>query len=120
MRYFLFAFIGLFLFASCENEPRQESFVEQTIAVPGWLVGAYNGVHTQKELNVYPDKIAFEYLDIYKEILPAQVVQVELEATRFLVYTEDNEVLIFNKTTIDSEINFQFDELNLGWFRSKQ
>ncbi|GGD14784.1 hypothetical protein [Flavobacterium orientale] len=120
MRHLLFAFIGLLLLTSCESEPIQEAFVEQTIAVPGWLVGTYDGVHTQKELSVYPDKITFEYLDISKEIVASQVVQVQLEESRFLVYTIDNELLIFNKTTLDSEINFHFNELNLGWFRNKK
>ena len=120
MRHLLFVFIGLFLLTSCESEPIQESFVEQTIAVPTWLVGTYDGVHTQTELLVYPEKITIEYLDVYKEILPTQVVLIEQEATRFLVYTDSNEIIIFNKTTLDSEINVRFNELNLGWYRNKK
>lgn len=122
---YLFIIIGFVFLTSCSSEPIQEASVSQalaskTISIPAWLVGDYNGVHTQKELSIYPEKITFEYLDVYKEILPTDVVQVVSEATRFLVYTVNDELIIFNKTTLDSEINVHFNELNLGWFRNKK
>lgn len=120
-----FIIVGFVFIVSCSSEPVQEASIAQTIttqtiSIPAWLVGDYDGVHTQKELSIYPEKITFEYLDVYKEIIPSQVFQVQEEATRFLVYTLEDEVIVFNKTTIDSEINMRFNELNLGWFRNKK
>lgn len=122
---YLFIIVGFVFLTSCSSEPVQEAIISQaltsqTISIPAWLVGDYDGVHTQKELSIYPEKITFEYLDVYKEILPTDVVQVVSEGTRFLVYTVNDEVIVFNKTTIDSEINMRFNELNLGWFRNKK
>jgi hypothetical protein len=122
---YIFIIVGFVFLTSCSSEPVQEARISQTltsqiISIPAWLVGDYDGVHTQKELSIHPEKITFEYLDVYKEITPSQVFQVQEETTRFLVYTLNDEVIVFNKTTIDSEINMRFNELNLGWFRNKK
>ncbi|MDP2161795.1 MAG: hypothetical protein Q8K02_15030 [Flavobacterium sp.] len=122
---YLFIILGFIFLTSCSSEPIQEASVSQvlaskTISIPAWLIGDYDGVHTQKELSIYPEKITFEYLDVYKEIHPSDVLQVVSETTRFLVYTTNDELIVFNKTTLDSEINVHFNALNLGWFRNKK
>ncbi len=111
--------IGFVILVSCSNEPFLE-VKATTIDIPQWLVGTYDGLHTQKELEVLPEKITFQYLDVYKEIYPSQVLYVKNEATRFLVFTDSMEQIVFNKSSLDSEINVRLNDLNLGWFRQKK
>lgn len=44
----------------------------------------------------------------------------ETENENQYIITTLSDILIFNKTTLDDEINFQLNDLNLGWFKNKK
>lgn len=108
--------IGMLLFTlwSCSTEEiEQQSFI-----VPSWLVGDYMGVHTQAPLSVSQQGIQFqinqEFYDF--QISPmTQTVETELSITFYM----GSEVLVFNKTTLDTEVNLKYNDLYLGWFRKR-
>jgi hypothetical protein len=88
------------------------------VVLPSWLVGEYMGVHTQSPLSVNNSTIQFEVnQQVYQFSMNpnVQIEQTELSITFFF----GSEVLTFNKTTQDTEVHLQFNDLYLGWFRKR-
>jgi hypothetical protein len=114
-----------FLVLSCSVEPVQLEAAETKVTItqlrlPVWLQGTYEGIHTQQPLDVTDTLIVFAFSGTTYEYAPEDIVQEIHEEGRYLLYTADETVLIFNKTTKPDEINLRFNELNLGWFRLVQ
>lgn len=105
-----------FVLIGCDSESVETS--PKQVNLPTWLVGEYEGVHTQEFLTITNDTISFK---IAQEIYQFNVSELNLQASdeNSITFTRASETLYFNKTTLASEINFQFNELNLGWFRKQ-
>lgn len=109
-------FIGVLLLTlwSCSTEEiEQESFI-----VPGWLVGKYMGVHTQAPLSISQQGIQFQINQEFYDFQISPVVQT-VETELSITFYFGSEVLVFNKTTFDSEVNLKYNDLHLGWFRKR-
>jgi hypothetical protein len=113
LRYLTLLLICLFLF-SCETEEVQVD--TQTLRVPEWLKGNYEGVHTQEFLLVNSNLIRFKFDDITYHYTNDDVLEIQEDQNSYTVITT-TVPLKFNKTTLNSEINLRYGELNLGWFR---
>jgi hypothetical protein len=111
----LVVFLSIFLIG-CDSES-VESKLEQ-VNLPTWLLGEYQGVHTQEFLLITNETISFKVNQIDYQF---EMTQLQLLASdeNSITFTVNSETLYFNKTTIATEINFQFNELNLGWFRKQ-
>lgn len=105
--------IGLFLIG-CESESAEIN--AQQFNLPEWLKGDYEGVHTGKYLQISNERILFMVEEQAYQFQPDMIISETEEENRYIIFT-DTAVLLFNKTTIEEEINFRFNELNLGWFR---
>ncbi|MBP6585545.1 MAG: hypothetical protein KA215_07760, partial [Flavobacterium sp.] len=90
----------------------------QALTIPEWLKGNYEGVHTKENLVISNQKITFKVEQTVYEFEVNQILSHQEEENRFIIQTA-SDILIFNKTTLQTEINFQFNELYLGWFRKR-
>lgn len=109
---------------SCSSESEQEVIatnVTSHLRLPIWLEGTYNGVHTGQDLIVSNQTVSFGYLSNFVEINAQDVIS-ELENDHSYMITTSEYVVVFNKSSIQTEINLRLNELNLGWYRqvSKQ
>ncbi len=102
------------LFHSCETEEIQSDV--KTLDVPEWLKGNYEGVHTQDFLQVNANLITFKFDNVTYTYTNQDVVQIIEDEKSYIVQTSTVQ-LRFNRTTLNSEINLRYGELNLGWFR---
>lgn len=84
--------------------------------IPEWAEGEYMGVHTGKPLMIESNKVQFQIEQTSYEFFANEFTDVIIEENKVLLFTE-SDILVFSKTTLDSEINFKFNELYLGWFR---
>ena len=114
-RIVLVLFATLFL-VSCESESIETQ--PQALTIPEWLKGNYEGVHTKENLVISNQKITFKVEQTVYEFEVNQILSHQEEENRFIIQTA-SDILIFNKTTLQTEINFQFNELYLGWFRKR-
>lgn len=108
--------IGMLLITllSCSTEEvEQQSFI-----VPAWLVGDYMGVHTQAPLSVSEQGIQFQINQEFYDFQLSPIVQT-VETELSITFYFGSEVLVFNKTTLDSEVNLKYNDLHLGWFRKR-
>ncbi len=105
-----------FVLIGCDSES-VESTPEQT-SLPTWLTGEYEGVHTQDFLAITNERISFK---VDQTVYEFNVNELNLQASdeNSITFNIGSEILYFNKTTLVTEINFQFNELNLGWFRKQ-
>lgn len=108
-------FATLFL-VSCTSESEETEL--QALTIPEWLKGSYEGVHTKENLLISNQKITFKVEQTIYEFEVNQILSHQEEENRFIIQTA-SDILIFNKTTLLTEINFQFNELYLGWFRKQ-
>lgn len=111
----LLVILFAFFLGSCATETIDEEDVALTRHMPEWLKGDYMGVHTQFPLTVNDTGVAFAYLDetVFISIDDMDdIIQTEVGCT----VTTASDLLLFNKTTVVSEINFRYNDLNLGWF----
>jgi hypothetical protein len=111
----LVLFAVLFL-VGCESESVE--IQPQALTIPEWLKGNYEGVHTKENLVISNQKITFKVEQTVYEFEVNQILSHQEEENRFIIQTA-SDILIFNKTTLQTEINFQFNELYLGWFRKR-
>jgi len=111
----LVLFAVLFL-VGCESESVETQ--PQALTIPEWLKGNYEGVHTKENLVISNQKITFKVEQTVYEFEVNQILSHQEEENRFIIQTA-SDILIFNKTTLQTEINFQFNELYLGWFRKR-
>jgi hypothetical protein len=108
--------IGLMLIG-CESESTELN--TQAFNLPEWLKGDYEGVHTEEYLQISTQTIAFKLEEQVYQFHPNMVISETEDEIRYIITTE-SDILIFNKTTLEEEINFQFNDLNLGWFKHKR
>lgn len=108
-----------FILGSCATEEIEKEALDTARQMPAWLKGDYMGVHTQFPLTIDDSGVAFSYLD--------ETVFISIEAMDDIIQTADGctvttaeDLLLFNKTTQVSEINFRYNAMNLGWFRKIQ
>lgn len=87
--------------------------------LPEWLKGEYEGVHTGEYLRISSQNIEFK-VDNQEYLYNYTLIVSETEDENHYTISTESDILIFNKTTLDEEINFQFNELNLGWFKHKK
>jgi len=104
-----------FITFSCSTES-VDLGSENELRVPSWAKGNYEGVHTQRPLQVSADLISFEFSNTLHTFDAQDVFQEIVEDGRYVLITNDGTQLIFNQTTKDDEINLMYNELNLGWF----
>jgi len=108
--------IGLILIA-CESESAELD--TQVFNLPEWLKGDYEGVHTDEYLKISNQNILFKVEEEVYQFQPNMILSEEEDENKYIITTE-TDILIFNKTTLEEEINFQFNDLNLGWFRNEK
>lgn len=101
----------------CESESIELD--TQGFNLPEWLKGDYEGVHTGEYLRISSEKIQFKVEEQVYQFNPIMII-LETEDENHYIITTETDVLIFNKTTLQEEINFQFNDLNLGWFKNKK
>ncbi|PKP18192.1 MAG: hypothetical protein CVU07_02500 [Bacteroidetes bacterium HGW-Bacteroidetes-23] len=99
-------------------EPESTELDTQVFNLPEWLKGDYEGVHTGEYLRVSNKNILFKVEEIDYQFQPAMIISETVDENHYIIITE-SDVLIFNKTTLQEEINFQFNDFNLGWFRNE-
>ena len=109
-------FFSLFLIG-CDSESVESPNPEQA-TIPNWLIGEYEGVHTQEFLLITNEAISFK---VDQTVYQYELNQLKLQASdeNSITFYTGSATLYFNKTTLATEINFQFNELNLGWFRKQ-
>jgi hypothetical protein len=105
--------IGLILIG-CESESAELD--TQVFNLPEWLKGDYEGVHTGEYLQISNQNIVFKVDEQVYQFQPNMIIS-ETEDENHYILTTNTDVLVFNKTTLEEEINFQFNDLNLGWFK---
>jgi len=108
---FIIMFLTLW---SCSTEELDETL----LVLPSWLVGEYMGVHTQAPLSVGNQIIEFKIDQQLYQFPIQQDVQIE-QTELSITFNIGSEILKFNKTTLDTEVHLQFNELYLGWFRKR-
>lgn len=106
--------IGLILIG-CESESTELD--TQGFNLPEWLKGDYQGVHTGEYLQISDQKILFKVEEEVYEFQSDMIISEVEDENRYTITTE-SDILIFNKTTLAEEINFHFNDLNLGWFKN--
>lgn len=107
--------IGLIMIG-CESE--SAVLDPQAFNLPSWLKGNYEGVHTGEYLQISSQNIVFKVENQIFEFHPTMIITEDENENRYTITTE-SDILIFNKTTLEEEINFTFNDLNLGWFKDK-
>lgn len=105
------------MLVGCESESAELD--TQVFHLPEWLKGDYEGVHTEEYLRISCEKIQFKVEEQEYQFNPTMIIS-ETEDENHYIITTETDVLIFNKTTLEEEINFQFNDLNLGWFKNKK
>lgn len=115
MKKFLAVILIVIGLVSCTQEETQQIDSAQK-KLPEWVKGIYTGVHTGKPLTVNINQVKFEIEDSLYEFSIDNLTDMVIEENKITIYKEDD-ILIFNKTTLETEINLQFNELYLGWFR---
>ena len=108
--------IGLMLLG-CESESPELN--TQVFNLPEWLKGDYEGIHTGEYLQISTQTIAFKLEEQVYQFHPIVIISEAEDENRYIITTE-SDILIFNKTTLEEEINFHFNDLNLGWFKNKR
>lgn len=101
----------------CDSESIESK--NQVFDIPEWLKGDYEGVHTQEYLKISSQKIIFKVDTTIYEFEPSSMISQTEQENNYIIST-DSDILIFNKTTLQTEINFHFNDLNLGWFRNEK
>jgi hypothetical protein len=116
MKNLILVLIFSFVLIGCDSESVETN--PEQVKLPTWLIGEYDGVHTQEFLVITNDIISFK---VDQTIYQFHVNELNLQGSdeNSITFNLGSETLYFNKTTLASEINFQFNELNLGWFRKQ-
>ncbi|MEZ4838500.1 hypothetical protein [Flavobacterium sp.] len=117
MKRIIVIFIMNFFLIGCESESTELEM--QGFNLPEWLKGDYEGVHTGEYLRISNDYVYFKVESQEFHFFPSMIILETEDENKYIITTE-TDVLIFNKTTLNEEINFQFNDLNLGWFKSKK
>jgi hypothetical protein len=99
---------------SCETES-MDTDTTSALRIPSWLIGNYTGYHTNEDLNVAQDIIAFRVNNTLHVINNQNIVSQE-ETVNYYKIATATDVFIFNKTSLSTEVNLLFNDLNLGWF----
>lgn len=116
MKRIILVFIVGLILIGCESESTELD--TQAFNLPEWLKGNYEGIHTGEYLQISNQTIQFKVEEEVYQFHPDMILS-EAEDENSYIITTEFDSLIFNKTTLDEEINFHFNDLNLGWFRSE-
>lgn len=116
MKNLILVVIFSFVLIGCDSESVETN--PEQVYLPTWLIGEYEGVHTQEFLIITNEIISFK---VDQTIYQFNVNELNLHTSdeNSITFKLNSETLYFNKTTLDTEINFQYNELNLGWFRKQ-
>ncbi|RXR31374.1 hypothetical protein EQG68_10860 [Flavobacterium piscinae] len=117
MKKIIVIFVLSIISIGCESESTELD--TEGFNLPEWLKGEYEGVHTGEYLRISSQNIEFK-VDNQEYLYNYSLIVSETEDENHYTITTESDILIFNKTTLDEEINFQFNELNLGWFKHKK
>jgi len=117
MKRIIVIFIMGLILIGCESESTE--LETQGFNLPEWLKGEYEGVHTGQYLRISNQNIEFK-VDAQEYLFNYTMIVSETEDEYHYTIVTETDILIFNKTTLDEEINFKFNDLNLGWFRSEK
>jgi hypothetical protein len=117
MKRIIVIFILSIISIGCESESTELN--TQGFNLPEWLKGEYEGVHTGEFLRISSQNIEFK-VDSQEYLYNYTLIVSETEDENQYIVITPSDILIFNKTTLEEEINFHFNDLNLGWFKNKR
>lgn len=116
MKRIIVIFIIVLTSIGCEQESVE--LETQVFNLPEWLKGDYEGVHTNEYLQISNQNIEFKVDEQVYHFQPSMIISETEDENHYIIITQ-SDVLVFNKTTLNEEINLHFNDLNLGWFRNK-
>lgn len=110
-------FILIILTLACSNDSDESIIESKELLLPEWLKGEYIGVHTKEFLSITEEQIKFKMEDETYIYQSNDIVSQVYYENQYVLETS-TAVLQFNKTTLNTEINLRWNDLNLGWFRN--
>lgn len=117
-KYVLILLVMSVIGVGCDSETINNE-AQSVLHVPAWLLGNYLGYHTKEDMVVAEDFIAFKINETQYTFTPHNVILQEENELYYKIITTNNDIVVFNKTSLNSEVNVLFNELNLGWFQKK-
>lgn len=111
-------FILVMLTIACSSDSVESEIDSKKLLLPEWLKGEYEGVHTKEFLSISEDEIKFKLENEIYSYQNEDIVSQAYYENQYILETS-TAILQFNKTTLNTEINFRWNSLNLGWFRNK-
>lgn len=111
-------FILVMLTMACSSDSDESEIESKKLQLPEWLKGEYIGVHTKEFLSVSDEEVKFKLDNEIYTYQDEDIVSQAYYENQYVLETS-TAILQFNKTTINTEINLRWNNLNLGWFRNK-
>ncbi len=111
-------FILVMLTMACSSDSDESEIESKKLLLPEWLKGEYMGVHTKEFLSVSDEEVKFKLDNEIYTYQDEDIVSQAYYENQYVLETS-TAILQFNKTTINTEINLRWNNLNLGWFRNK-
>lgn len=103
---------------ACSSDSDESEIESKKLLLPEWLKGEYMGVHTKEFLSVSDEEVKFKLDNEIYTYQDEDIVSQAYYENQYVLETS-TAILQFNKTTINTEINLRWNNLNLGWFRNK-
>ncbi len=110
-------FILIILTLACSNDSDESIIESKELLLPEWLKGEYIGVHTKEFLSISDEEVKFKLDNEIYTYQDEDIVSQAYYENQYVLETS-TAILQFNKTTINTEINLRWNNLNLGWFRN--
>lgn len=111
-------FILVMLTMACSNDSVESEIELKKLQLPEWLKGEYEGVHTKEFLSISNEEVKFKFDNEIYSYQDEDIISQAYYENQYVLETS-TAILQFNKTTINTEINLRWNNLNLGWFRNK-
>ncbi|MFY7742819.1 MAG: hypothetical protein ACOVQR_09230 [Flavobacterium sp.] len=111
-------FILIILTLACSNDSDESIIESKELLLPEWLKCEYIGVHTKEFLSISDEEVKFKLDNEIYTYQDEDIVSQAYHENQYVLETS-MAILQFNKTTINTEINLRWNNLNLGWFRNK-